>query len=61
MRTSFDGDLEPCATVQNQLMNYCKQWIEMEWNKNWMGLGKDEWVTSLDELVQLKLKKNEAC
>jgi hypothetical protein len=26
-----------------------------------MGLGKDEWVTSLDELVQLKLKKNEAC
>jgi hypothetical protein len=32
--TSFDGDLELCATVHNQIINYPKQWIQIEWNEN---------------------------
>jgi hypothetical protein len=61
VQTCFDGDLKLCTIVQIQLMNFCKQWIEM--NENRMGLEKDEWLTSFDELVHrnCRSEKNEAC
>jgi biotin-(acetyl-CoA carboxylase) ligase len=53
-----NGDFELCATVHNQLMNYCKQWIEMEWKSN--GIRK-RWMTyKLGWTRTWKLEKNEA-
>jgi hypothetical protein len=61
VQTCFDGDLKLCTIVQIQLMNFCKQWIEM--NENRMGLEKDEWLTSFDEPVHTnrRSEKNKAC